>query len=77
MTTAQQLRDEGRQQGRQEGRQEGRLAGQQRILINQLRLKFGEQADAFTAAIENMNETELDNAAAGILTAESLDQLFK
>ena len=73
MTTAERLRDE----GWKKGRQEGRLSGKQQILMNQLRLKFGEQADALTNAVEDMDETELDNAAVRILTAESIDELFK
>jgi len=81
MTTAERLRDEGwkkgRQKGRQEGRQEGRLTGQRQLVMRLLRLKFGDSADHRQQEIEHMGIDELDKVAAGVLTAESLDELFK
>jgi len=42
-----------------------------------LRLKFGDSADHRQQEIEHMGIDELDKVAAGVLTAESLDELFK
>jgi len=89
MTTAERLREEGwkkgletgleqgLEQGLERGLEKGQLTGKQQILIRLLRLKFGEIGDTCTSAVEGMNEAELDNAAARVLTAESLDELFK
>ncbi len=93
MTTAERLREEGwkkgletgleqgleqgLERGLERGLEKGQLTGKQQILIRLLRLKFGEIGDTCTSAVEGMNEAELDNAAAHVLTAESLDELFK
>ncbi len=77
MTTAERLRDEGWKKGLQKGRQEGRLTGQRQLVMRLLKLKFGDSADHRQPEIENMGMDELDKVAVLVLTAESLEELFK
>ena len=62
-----------RMEGRQEGRQEG-VEGTLRKLIT---LKFGEIPEWADARLEQASDGELDSWVAKILTADSLDELFK
>ncbi|MEU8899839.1 DUF4351 domain-containing protein [Nocardia sp. NPDC048505] len=68
MTTAEQLRAEGRAQGRAEG-----TAG---VLIKQLTLKFGPLSEPVVSAIENASPEQLDRWVARVLTADSLHQVL-
>ncbi|TDV97975.1 uncharacterized protein DUF4351 [Halomonas alkaliantarctica] len=62
---------------RLEGRQEGRQEEAQRILLKQLGLKFGELPVWAEQRLEQAMPAQLEEWSAAILTANSLDELFK
>ena len=80
MTTAQRLFEEGRQKGRLEGRQEGleegNLAGQRRLLLKQLRLRFGSIPRPAMARINKASSEQLERWAERLLTAPSLQKVL-
>ena len=82
------LLEEGRQKGRQEGRQKGRLeglmegeqrglrAGEVRVLMRQLELKFGQVGAQVRERIEGASADEILLWGERVLTADSLDEVF-
>lgn len=60
----------------EEGERKGVAAGQQRLLLNQLRLKFGALPDAVVGRVESATTEHLDTWAARILTATTLAEVF-
>jgi len=73
MTTAEKLRELGRQEGRQEGEAHGRAS----TLLKQLRLKFGDVPKAVVARVELATIEELDRWAERILDAPSIDDTLR
>jgi predicted transposase YdaD len=69
-------RQEGREEGRQEGRQEGLLLGEARVLLKQMRLKFGAVPDEVVARVERATEAELEAWTGRILTADTLEAVL-
>jgi hypothetical protein len=69
-------RQEGRQEGREEGRQEGLLLGEARVLLKQMRLKFGVVPGEVVARVERATEAELEAWTARILTADTLEAVL-
>ena len=84
MTTAQRLYQEGRRDGRregkkeglEEGRQDGLLAGQRRLLLKQLRLRFGSVSRQAMARINKASAEQLERWGERLLTAASLREVF-
>jgi hypothetical protein len=78
---AQRFRDEGREEGRQEGRQEGQQEGLQKgesaILLRLIQLKFGPPDAAIRHRVESAPADTLLSWAERILTATSMDELFR
>jgi predicted transposase/invertase (TIGR01784 family) len=69
MTTAEKLR--------QEGRQEGALQGRREQLLRLLRVKFGRDLpEDAQARVDNAMTDELDRWAERVLTASTLDEVF-
>lgn len=72
------LRSEGRLQGRQEGRQEGREEGRRETLTKLLIVKFGGELPAdVVERLEQAVEEDLDLWTERVLTAETLDAVFR
>ena len=69
--------EKGREEGRVEGRTEGRVEGQAKVLLTQIRLKFKTEDAAVIARVQAADAETLERWAAAILTAESLEELFK
>jgi hypothetical protein len=68
----QKLRDEGHKEGRDEGRKEG----ERRVLLRQLRARFGELPAAAVARIEAADVAELERWADRVLAAKTLDEVL-
>lgn len=69
----QEVREEGRQAGLQEGRQEGEA----RLVLRQLRLKFGPLEPATEDRVRSADADLLLKWSERILTAESLEDVFE
>jgi len=67
----------GLQQGLEQGRQEGRKEGEAAILLRQFALKFGSPSEQVRARIEAADADTLLDWSARILTAESVDDIFR
>ena len=68
---------EGRQEGLQEGLQEGRQEGEARLLLRQLRLKFGPLAPEIEERVRSADADRLLRWGESILAAESLQDVFR
>ena len=68
MNSVERLREEGRQEGHRKGRQEGRRA----TLLKQLRVKFGEIAEADVACVNGADDEALEQYLERVLTADSV-----
>jgi predicted transposase YdaD len=69
-------REEGRGEGRVEGRKEGRVEGMQRLLLKQMKLRFGSLPLPVRRQIREISSmTELEKLAGRLLTASSLSDL--
>lgn len=77
MTAAERLTELGREEGRKEGREEGRKEGQADLLVRQLTLRFGELPQDAAARVQSAADTELTLWAERVLTATSLDEVFR
>ena len=78
MTTfVERYRNEGRQEGKQEGRQEGMQKGEAKLLLRQLNSKFGEIPKDKRRMIESADPDTLLKWSERVLTANSLDEVFK
>jgi predicted transposase/invertase (TIGR01784 family) len=60
-----------------QGREQGLLQGQARALLRQLRAKFGELPEAIVTRVQQADEEQLDQWTERILTAETLEALFR
>jgi len=69
--------EKGVQQGRQEGRLEGRLEGESRLLARLLTRRFGTLPVAVAEKLAKATEAELEAWSDAVLTAETLDAVFK
>jgi hypothetical protein len=67
---------EGRNEGLREGRNEGVLAGERKVLLRQLRARFGELPAAALARIEAAGEVELDLWSDRVLAARTLEDVL-
>ena len=72
-TAASYLLEEGRQEGRQEGRHEGRIE----LLRSLIRARFGPSSTAVDARLETASHDELDRWAVRLLSAATLDDVFR
>lgn len=61
---------------RAEGRKEGREEGERKILMKQLRLRFGDLSEAAVARIGAAGPRQLERWAERVLTARSLDEVL-
>jgi predicted transposase YdaD len=85
MTAGERLRQEGWEQGLEKGRQEGlekgldkgRREGQRRVLLKQLRLRFGQIPRKITARVAKAEAEQLELWAERILTASSIDEVLQ
>jgi predicted transposase/invertase (TIGR01784 family) len=66
----------GRQEGLQQGRQEGRQEGERRLVLRQLRRRFGELPEALRERVEAAQCEELERWSDRLLSAGSLDEVF-
>ena len=75
-SVAEQLREEGERRGlvrgRVEGRVEGLLEGQRKLLLKQLRARFGELTEAALARVNGADIAQLDIWAERVLSAPTL-----
>lgn len=80
MSTADQLRAEGRTLGRTEGRTEGKIEGKiegrAELLFCLLQQRFGPAAEAIAARLRNASGEQLDRWALRLLDAVSIDAVF-
>jgi predicted transposase/invertase (TIGR01784 family) len=65
-----------REEGREEGRQEGRQEGEARILLRQLRLKFGPLDPAVEDRVRSADPERLLEWGERVLTAANLQEIF-
>ena len=72
VSTAQQLRNEGKVEGKAEGKVEGKAS----ILLRQISRRFGEPGAEVVERLHRATRDELDRWADRILDARSLDELF-
>jgi hypothetical protein len=79
MTWGERLREEGRLKGREEGREEGReigaLAAKREMLLDVLRIRFGEVPEALTATIAQADDAWLTQLHRRAVLASSLEEL--
>ena len=68
---------QGLEQGRLEGRIEGRLEGERGVLLRQLARKFGSLPDSIATRVQKASDSELSSWIDIILTARTLDEIFK
>lgn len=76
VSTAQQLRNEGKVEGRAEGKVEGLTEGRVSTLLRQITRRFGAADDTVVERVRSATLEELDTWADRILDATSLDDLF-
>jgi len=77
MTLAERLRAEGRAEGEAKGRVEGEAKGRAATLRKQLTLKFGPLPNADGERLERASEAEIEQWTERVLTAGSLEELFR
>ncbi|MDO4683084.1 MAG: DUF4351 domain-containing protein, partial [Lautropia sp.] len=68
---------QGIQQGIEQGMQQGLRQGSQVTVARQLRLRFGELDATAEARLQTATQAELDLWAERILTARTLDEVFR
>jgi hypothetical protein len=66
-----------REKGREEGRQEGRQEGEARLVLRQLRLKFGPLEPAIEDRVRSADADRLLEWGERVLTAGSLEDVFR
>ena len=66
-----------REEGREEGRHEGRQEGEARLVLRQLRLKFGVLEPGIEDRVRAADADRLLEWGERILTAESLQDIFR
>ena len=69
-------RSEGREEGRQEGREEGRQDGELRVIRLMLQRRFGNIPPSIETKLSAMTPPELEDLAARLIGAATLDELF-
>ncbi len=69
--------EKGLQKGLQKGRRQGQLEGSREILTSQIEAKFGSPSTTVRERIEAANQTQVARWARRILTATSIDELFR
>ena len=65
-----------REEGREEGRQEGRQEGEARMVLQQLRLKFGRLESEIEERVRSADAERLLEWGERVLTAERLEDVF-
>ena len=70
-------REEGLQEGRQKGLQEGRREEGARLVLRQLRLKFGALEPAIESRVRSADADRLLEWGERVVTAESLQDIFR
>lgn len=65
------------EKGREEGLQEGRQQGEARVVLRQLRLKFGPLAPEIEERVRSADADRLLGWSERILTAETLQEVFR
>ena len=66
----------GMEKGMVKGLEKGMEKGEARMLLRQLRLKFGELPDSVEQQLKDANETALLRWSERVLTAEQLEDVF-
>jgi hypothetical protein len=77
MTLAEQLEDRGEKRGLAKGLAEGRVEGARSVLLKQLALKFTTIGPKLEERIARASEADLEQWSERILSASSLDELFR
>ena len=72
MDSVDKLIEEGMQMGLSKGRTEGRTEGRKQMLLDLMRLKFGELSEADIARVEQADESALRQYSLRVLTADSV-----
>jgi hypothetical protein len=68
--------EDAQQKLRDEGKREGERNGERRVVLRQLRIRFGELPPATLARVEAANPPVLEVWEERLLTAQSLDEVF-
>jgi hypothetical protein len=68
--------EEAQQKLRDEGEHKGERKGERRLLLRQMRRRFGELPPATVARVEAAEPEVLDAWGEQVLTAQSLDEVF-
>ena len=68
--------EKGMEKGIEKGKTEGRAEGRTQTLLDQLTLKFGPVSDEIRARVTEAGELELTRWIGGILSAQTLGELF-
>ena len=72
-----QIKEEGREEGRRRGREEGRAEGKKGLLRRMLGHRFGELPPTVVARIDAANSSQLDRWGERLVTATTLNEVFK
>lgn len=76
MSTAERLRNEGREEGREEGIRLG-LGTMRRVLLRQIQLRFGPASQATEQRVASATQADLTTWAERVVVASSVDELFR
>lgn len=76
-TFFQRVREESAREGELRGEQRGVQRGEVRVLLRQIRLKFGEIPDEVRRRIEQADADTLLTWSERILTAERIEDIFR
>ena len=76
-TIADQLIEQGEIKGRAEGEARGEARGRRALILKQLALRFGAIPESIRARVESAEPDQLDRVAERVLTAASLEDVFR
>jgi predicted transposase YdaD len=76
MTAGERLMAQGMEKGLREGLEKGRREGEARLLLEQLRLRFGPPAPEVVARVEAAPLADLERWGERILTAATLEEVL-
>jgi predicted transposase YdaD len=68
--------EQGLEQGRVQGLEQGRVQGERRVVLGQIRRRFGDLAPRFAARLEAMDSEQLESISLRLFDAQTVEELF-